>query len=81
MTFPINFFQPVSKLVRKGRHGGKVYRVYDIAHAPYQRLLRSGAAKEDKNCELADVYGAVNQVTLSEETRQSLEHSCTLAET
>jgi hypothetical protein len=38
----INFFQPVMKLVSKSRHGAKVYKVYDTAQTPYQRLLRSG---------------------------------------
>ena len=76
----INFFQPVSKLVRKSRHGAKVYKVYDTARTPYQRLLRSGILTEDKKRELADMYGALNPVTLLEEIRQSVEHLCTLAE-
>jgi hypothetical protein len=75
-----NFFQPVLKLVTKSRHGAKVYKVYDTAHTPYQRLLRSGVLTEDKKRELADVYGALNPVTLLEEIRQSVEHLCTLAE-
>jgi len=76
----INFFQPVSKLVTKRRHGAKVYKVYDTAHTPYQRLLRSGVLTEDKKRKLADVYGALNPVTLLEEIKQSVEHLCTLAE-
>ena len=76
----INFFQPVSKLVRKSRHGAKVYKVYDTAQTPYQRLLRSGVLTEVKKRELADVYGALNPVTLLEEIRQSVEHLCNLAE-
>jgi hypothetical protein len=51
----INFFQPVSKLVRKSRHGAKVYKVYDTARTPYQRLLRSGVLTEVKKRELADI--------------------------
>jgi hypothetical protein len=76
----INFFQPVSKLVRKSRHGAKVYKLYDTAQTPYQRLLRSGALTEDKKHHLADTYGALNPVTLLEEIRQSVEYLCTLAE-
>jgi hypothetical protein len=76
----INFFQPVLKLVTKSRHGAKVYKVYDTAHTPYQRLLRGGVLTEDKKRELADVYGALNPVTLLEEIKQSVEHLCTLAE-
>ena len=75
-----NFFQPVSKLVRKSRHGAKVYKVYDSARTPYQRLLRSGVLTEDKKRELADVYGALNPVTLLKGIRQSVDHLCTLAE-
>ena len=75
----INFLQPVSKLVRKSRHGAKVYKVYDTAQTPYQRLLRSGVPTEDKKRELADTYSALNPVTLLKEIRQSVEHLCTLA--
>ena len=76
----INFFQPVLKLVTKSRHGAKVYKVYDTAHTPYQRLLRSGVLTEDKKRELAHIYGALNPVTLLQQIRQSVEHLCTLAE-
>ena len=76
----INFFQPVSKLVRKSRHGAKVYKLYDTAQTPYQRLIRSGVLTEDKQHELADMYGALNPLTLLKEIKQSVEHLCTLAE-
>jgi hypothetical protein len=76
----INFFQPVSKLVRKSRHGAKVYKLYDIAQTPYQRLLRSEVLTEDKKRELAYTYGALNPVRLLKEISQSVEHLCTLAE-
>jgi predicted DNA-binding transcriptional regulator len=76
----INFFQPVSKLITKSRHGAKVYKVYDIARTPYQRLLRSGVLTEDKKSELTYIYNALNPVALLEEIRQSVEHLCTLAE-
>jgi hypothetical protein len=76
----INFFQPVSKLVRKSRHGVKVYKLYDTAHTPYQSLLGSGVLIEDKKRELAETYGALTPVTLLEEIRQSVEHLCNLAE-
>jgi hypothetical protein len=76
----INFFQPVLKLVRKSRHGAKVHKVYDTAHTPYQRLLRSGVLREDKERELADMYGALNPVALLQQIRQSVEQLCALAE-
>jgi hypothetical protein len=76
----VNFLQPVSKLVRKRRHGAKVYKVYDTAQTPYQRLLTSGVLTEHKKRELADTYSALNPVTLLEQIRQSVEHLCTLAD-
>lgn len=76
----INFFQPVSKLVRTSRHGAKAHKVYDTAQTPYQRLLRSGVLTEDKRRELADMYGALNPVTLLKEIRQSVDHLCALAQ-
>lgn len=76
----VNFFQPVLKLVGKSRHGAKVHKVYDKAQTPYQRLLKSGVLTEDKERELANVYGALNPVTLLKQIRQSVEHLWTLAE-
>jgi len=77
----INFFQPVSKLISKSRHGAKVHKVYDTARTPYQRLLKSGVLTDDKKCELARIYSDLNPVTLLEEIRKSVDHLCTLAET
>ena len=76
----VNFFQPVLKLVRKSRNGAKVRKVYDTAQTPYQRLLRSSVLREDKKRELANIYGALNPVTLLKQIRQSVEHLWTLAE-
>jgi len=76
----VNFFQPVLKLVGKTRNGARVHKVYDIAQTPYQRLLRSGVLTEAKNQELANIYGALNPVTLLKQIRQSVEHLWTLAE-
>ncbi|MFP3897822.1 MAG: transposase [Dehalococcoidia bacterium] len=76
----INFFQPASKLVRKSRHGARVYKVYDTARTPYQRLLESGVLTENKKRELADLYATLNPVTLLKEIERSVDHLCTLAE-
>jgi predicted DNA-binding transcriptional regulator len=57
-----------------------VYKVYDAAQTPYQRLLRSGVLTEDKKRELAHIYSALNPVALLEEIRQSVENLSTLAE-
>jgi hypothetical protein len=76
----INFFQPVLKLVGKTRNGARVHKVYDSAQTPYQRLLKSGILKEDKKRELANIYGALNPVTLLKQIRQSVQYLWTLAE-
>jgi hypothetical protein len=76
----INFFQPVLKLVEKSRRGAKVYKVYDTAQTPYQRLLNSGVLNEEKQRELANIYNALNPVSLLKQIRQSVEHIWTLAE-
>ena len=47
----INFFQPVMKLKHKTRNGAKVYKIYDTAQTPYQRLLKSGVLTEAKQRE------------------------------
>jgi len=76
----INFFQPVLKLVGKTRDGAKLHKVYDTAQTPYQRLLRSGVLTEAKKQELANIYGALNPLTLLKQIRQSVEQLWTLAE-
>ena len=68
------------KLVGKSRYGARVHREYDKAQTPYQRLLKSGILTEDKRRELANVYNALNPVTLLKQIRQSVEHLWTLAE-
>ncbi len=69
----INFFQPVMKLVSKSRHGAKVYKVYDTAQTPYQRLLRSGVLTEAKQQELATTYYGLHPVLLLKQINENLE--------
>jgi len=76
----INFLQPVSKLLRKSRHGAKVHKVYDTARTPYQRLLRSGVLTEAKERELANLYNGLNPVALLKQITESVDYLCTLAE-
>ncbi len=75
-----NFFQPVMKLVSKSRHGARVYKVYDTAQTPYQRLLKLGTLSEAKKQELATIYSRSNPVKLLKQINQSLEHLWTLKE-
>jgi hypothetical protein len=76
----INCFQPTMKLVNKTRHGAKVYKVYDRAQTPYQRLLQSGALTEAKKAELAAFYRGLNPVLLLEQINGNLEKLWKLAE-
>jgi hypothetical protein len=68
----INFFQPTMKLVTKTRHGAKVYKVYDKAQTPYQRLLQSGELTEAKKAELAASYRGLNPVLHLEQINGNL---------
>jgi len=76
----VNFFQPVMKLVSKTRHGAKLYKVYDTARTPYQRLLRSGVLTQDKQQELATTYYGLNPVSLLKQINENLECLWKLAE-
>jgi len=76
----VNFFQPVMKLASKRRQGAKVYKVYDIARTPYQRLLDSGVLTEDKRLELAAVYYGLNPVFLLDQINGNLERLWTMVE-
>lgn len=68
----LNFFQPVLKLKVKRREGARIHKVYDEAQTPYARLLESGVLTEDKKRELADIYKALNPVTLHAQIAQAL---------
>lgn len=76
----INFFQPVMKLKHKTRNGAKVYKIYDTAQTPYQRLLKSGVLTEAKQRELTAVYSGLNPVLLLKQINESLEHLWTMAQ-
>ena len=80
LRFYINFFQPVMKLKHKTRNGAKVYKVYDTAQTPYQRLLKSGVLTEAKQKELAAVYSGLNPVLLLKQINESLERLWTMAQ-
>jgi len=76
----VNFFQPVMKLVSKARHGAKVYRVYDKARTPYQRLLESGVLTETKRQELAATPHVLNPILLLKQINENLDSLWKLAE-
>ncbi len=59
-----NFFQPTMKLASKTRHGARVYKVYETAKTPYQRLLLSGVLTEREKEVLVAMYNGINPVQL-----------------
>jgi hypothetical protein len=73
-----NFFQPTMKLVAKTRHGARVYKKYDTAQTPYQRLITSDVLTENKKTELAATYLRLNPVQLRQQINRALEHLWTL---
>ena len=75
----INFFQPTMKLVSKTRHGAKVYKIYDTAQTPYQRLVQAGVLTEAKKAELAVTYHGLNPVKLLKQIKDNLEQLWRLA--
>jgi hypothetical protein len=70
----VNFFQPAMKLVSKTRHGAKVYRVYDTALTPYQRLLKSGVIEEVSKVQINSIYAHLNPVRLLKQINDNVEH-------
>ena len=75
-----NFFQPTMKLISKARHGAKVYKLYDTARTPHQRLLQSGALTEAKQAELAAFYHGLNPVLLLKQINSTIEQLWRLSE-
>jgi hypothetical protein len=60
----VNFFQPVLKLVSKERHSAKVYKRYDIARTPHQRLMVSADVTAKDKLRLHHMYLSLNPVEL-----------------
>jgi len=67
-----NFFQPVSTLQSKIRHGAKVHKVYDMAQTPYQRVLASGIIDEAQRKRLEAYYRNTNPIWLKAEIEATL---------
>lgn len=59
-----NFFQPVMKLQRKERIGGRVKRKYEVAKTLYQRLTASNQIPEEVVEELRRTYLSLNPAEL-----------------
>lgn len=60
----INFFQPVLKLISKGRVGDKFIKTYDQAKTPYQRIMARHDIPLETKARLTDLYVKLNPVVL-----------------
>jgi hypothetical protein len=60
----VNFFQPVLKLVSKQRNGAKVYKRYDTARTPHQRVMVSRDVVAKDKLRLHHTYLSLNPVEL-----------------
>lgn len=76
----LNFFQPTMKLLAKSRQGAKVYKVYDTARTPYQRLLNLGILSQAKQAELTATYQGLNPVKLLAQINGNLEQLWKMAD-
>jgi hypothetical protein len=76
----VNFFQPTMKLVSKTHHGAKVFKVYETARTPYQRLLKLGVLSQTKQAELTAIYHGLNPVRLLNQINGNLEQLWKLAD-
>jgi len=67
-----NFFQPVMKLSKKERIGGKIKRIYDKPKTPYQRLMESNQISEETKRSLKTLYLSLNPAQLKREIEAKL---------
>jgi hypothetical protein len=58
----VNFFQPSLKLLLKRREGSQVYRRYDAAQTPFQRLLAADVLADASRARLIALYEALDPV-------------------
>jgi hypothetical protein len=66
----VNFFQPSLKLVLKRRMGSQVYRRYDTAQTPFQRL-RAAAVLDEASCaRLVALSEALDPLSLLQQLRR-----------
>ncbi len=69
----VNFFQPSMKLLSKTRHGAKVYKFYDTALTPYQRVVQSQILSATKRAELYTTYSNLNPIRLLKQINDNVQ--------
>jgi hypothetical protein len=60
----VNFFQPSVKLISKTREGSKVYRKYDQAQTPYQRILAEDSISAATKLKLTEQFQSLDPLEL-----------------
>lgn len=76
----LNFFQPLSKVVSKIRHGARVTKRYDRAQTPYQRLIAAGILMPEQQAALDAQYLSLNPLHLRREIQETQTRLWKLAE-
>ena len=66
----VNFFLPSQKLQQKIREGSRVYKRYDRAQTPYQRVLESEAVSDEHKGKLRAQYQRWNPAELHRQIRR-----------
>ena len=56
----VNYFQPLMKMTAKKRIGSRLYKQYDTARTPYQRVLDVPEASADSKAQLQEQYLSLN---------------------
>jgi hypothetical protein len=64
LHFYTNFFQPSLKLLAKKRYGSKVYKKYDQAQTPHQRVMKSPDVGKRAKLKLQQAYLGLNPAEL-----------------
>jgi hypothetical protein len=68
----MNFFQPVMKLAKKERVGGRLKRQNDVPKTPYHRVLEHPAISPATKKQLASLYQTLNPISLKREIEQGI---------
>lgn len=67
-----NFFLPSFKLIEKQQVQAKIIGKHSKPETPYQRLMKSEHASEDKKKELTEVYNQLNPFMLQKTIQKKL---------
>jgi transposase InsO family protein len=63
----INFFLPVTKLLRKERIGTRVKKIYDAPKTPWQRVIDAPEVRQERKAALLAAYHQLDVVALRRE--------------